>query len=956
MSDIYYGHRRTAAVGAFALCAHDGGVPLVLLILLLAGLTAAPAAERDLLDRSNRFLDGGVDASKARIRPSVTILDSFEDEALTKVRWRPNQVAIEVVAEHATDGAHALKVTFPHAKAGLQYAYGGGGWGAPEAERATATSLLVADNDRMEFDVFNPEDHDLALTITTSKPFAFVLKPGKNTLGMDTQPMIDAVYRSTMVLWSTTLRVETAKPATLYIDHVRFIGPGLGENLIASAKCFDCCRSCPENLRPYFLELGSKQGYDATLGYGWQKPSDVEFSHGISKMMAQESSGRMPHDQLMRDCVLRIDSPLIVDLPDGRYRMHWVDGPVWKNAQSSPQCDYSLSVKVGDRVIPIRTGARDFNERLCWFYGNDRVDYLLGDDDKWTYLRSQYYPLECDVEVTGGKLAVEFLTDPPGRANLVFLIIYPVDKAPVIEPELAALWQDMRKRFNAKIYPPVPKDVAVAMNLPGLHPEMLDPETAREYSRQLAVGASGRDLVVFRRETSDDVFPDTVPAATDLTDEVSADAPAGEIASLAINLHALRDLAEVRVVCGDFAGPKGTTIAADRCDLRFVRYDYRASGQQTHGDWTTLVMPWYLVKREAIALRAGMSARYWLNVDVPQDSAPGDYQATATIRCGASPETKVRLRIVVLPFRLDGVPPAIEFSAVWGARQHWSPTPDASFWTLTDRMDAARKATWDKALESAFLARAGAEFRLMKRYGLNLVYERNDLRFATGHAIDLPADIAALLPRVPVAKIDGRSYIGASGRTPLQDVCERAVADARKGGTLPVLFGPPKAWSTVQEEAGIYRFTSGFLLWRIGAGGCVYDPWNCYWGDPYHPFDSHSGEWGSLCTPASHDWPTLNSSVELEGIREGIVDYRYLVTLERLIAERKGSPVAADAQRALDALRDAIVPDATEYYVGVGNNGGHDHTWHQKPSCWSGLRYREARAAIAEQIVRLQQK
>lgn len=38
--------------------------------------------------------------------------------------------------------------------------------------------------------------------------------------------------------------------------------------------------------------------------------------------------------------------------------------------------------------------------------------------------------------------------------------------------------------------------------------------------------------------------------------------------------------------------------------------------------------------------------------------------------------------------------------------------------------------------------------------------------------------------------------------------------------------------------------------------------------------------------PASRPWPTLNPTVILEGAREGIKDYRYLVTLERLVREK----------------------------------------------------------------------
>jgi hypothetical protein len=161
----------------------------------------------------------------------------------------------------------------------------------------------------------------------------------------------------------------------------------------------------------------------------------------------------------------------------------------------------------------------------------------------------------------------------------------------------------------------------------------------------------------------------------------------------------------------------------------------------------------------------------------------------------------------------------------------------------------------------------------------------------------------------------------------------------------------------VQQQYGVYRFASGFFLWRLGANGCLYDPWQSQWGDAYHPFDSHCGEWGSLCTPASHDWPTLNTTVILEGIREGIQDYRHLITLERLLKENPNHPQAASCREFLQKLRDSIKPDGEHYFERTGwHDGGWDHTWQQKDTFWTSNEYNSNRRTIADFISEMQKQ
>ena len=229
------------------------------------------------------------------------------------------------------------------------------------------------------------------------------------------------------------------------------------------------------------------------------------------------------------------------------------------------------------------------------------------------------------------------------------------------------------------------------------------------------------------------------------------------------------------------------------------------------------------------------------------------------------------------------------------------------------------------------------------------------------HAEDEP-DVMALAMTVAAA-------VNEAYRT-LSDPIRRA------GYLLELLGGPASAqdksvpvvlsmnndlffWSDVQQEAGIYRFQAGFFLWRLGAKGGIYGPWSLAWRDPYNPCDGHVGEWGDFCTPASSaQQPAFNSTLILEGLREGITDYRYVAMLERLIKEKPGTPAAQEGQAHLQKLRDQIQPEASHYFQGVGLNkaGGWDNTWTQKDTAWKGQDYDQQRRELVRRISALVQE
>ena len=68
-------------------------------------------------------------------------------------------------------------------------------------------------------------------------------------------------------------------------------------------------------------------------------------------------------------------------------------------------------------------------------------------------------------------------------------------------------------------------------------------------------------------------------------------------------------------------------------------------------------------------------------------------------------------------------------------------------------------------------------------------------------------------------------------------------------------------------------------------------------GDPYYPLDSREDEYG-WCNSSPQG--ELIPAVDFELRREGLGDYRRLVTLQRLAREKGGTPAATAAQKLID--------------------------------------------------------
>ncbi len=329
----------------------------------------APPREISFFDSANRFLDKDpwADKAPAKLVSSTTVIDSFEDWAKTKADWlfNPYHLKPESTPEHATDGQSALKVTFVHPgdrECVLGYREGTSGWGNPEYERKAALSARVLFNDEIRLDVFNPGD-PVTLLVTVGQEgaqagsaFKVPLTSGKNEVALTTAELIANLYRATTVLNTTMFGIadQGDKPVTLYFDNFRWVGPGIGENLIQHAKCLQF--GSKSYCRPFFSHVDSTTPYTPERGYGWQTPSQVVFEYSRN-MITETSTGRQPHDELLRGSVYQINSPFLVDLPNGRYRLHVVEG-VSLGRYTLPAFRYDFTLVAGGTPVLVRAPSR----------------------------------------------------------------------------------------------------------------------------------------------------------------------------------------------------------------------------------------------------------------------------------------------------------------------------------------------------------------------------------------------------------------------------------------------------------------------------------------------------------------------------------------------------------------------------------------------------------------------
>ncbi|HWI57660.1 MAG TPA: hypothetical protein VNZ22_10570, partial [Bacillota bacterium] len=388
---------------------------------------------------------------------------------------------------------------------------------------------------------------------------------------------------------------------------------------------------------------------------------------------------------------------------------------------------------------------------------------------------------------------------------------------------------------------------------------------------------------------------------------------------------------------------------------------------------------------DALELKAGENARFWLTVQVPEEAPPGTYTGKITFTCsGEKAEVPVTLRI--LPFRLREDPAKLfgiyyrhPYDDMAGAADavsreyfrrkaewehadmvaHGTRNVVLSCWTGPADARGNFKFNWDLLADKIELWNKygfkgpivlsintdGIYAKYMgERYGSHLhgvkeppeafsreltalvqaiEAERRKrawpefLYYPVDEPSTEPAGVRFMVQVLQACRAAGvRTYVTADPTheqfaplRPCVDVwCTQPFAPDRETLLADTQARQVEYWCYPNHVNGENdhtpvagaRMTYGFGFWRSGFRALI--PWiySASIGDPFNYLDGSAMDFFNRSEPDGRPLPVTL----WEAYREGYDDYRYLYTLEQLIAEAKQSPKAKAQQTAAAAERE----------------------------------------------------
>ena len=838
-----------------------------------------------------------------------------------------------VVAEHATDGDHALRVDR--------------NWSSWDG------AISFAGYDLFKVDVYNPSDdpqpfyfevRDAQTTdYWTRVNYNSVVPPGASTMVIPTDLYVGEKSRPGRLLDKAHItRVVLSLgngPGPLFFDHVR-LEKDLSDNVkVPGLKAFDFG---PGKAPPFrgFTAIGPGTLYSAGRGYGLK---DARIWRAYDMLQP---------DPLYATLLCLEQGGLAVDVPNGAWHV-WVniDSPsgFWGEYQIYRQR------KVLAEGLPVVEETMDLDQFRQKYFRFWNVEDRPGDDTFDKYQTVYFEPKEFDVVVGDGQLNVEF--EGANWANCVSaLVAYPADT-----PEQAALGRryldnlQARRRWQfdsyfKKVLPNGRRDAQ------GMIPDFRP--TADEQAKGYAV---------FARDWMQDVPANGVPRREEVTDRLELFASAGELEPIVFSLYPLQDRGEVTVQASDLSGPNGATIPA--ASIRMGVVSHRLSRRTMEGTVYTIA-PRFVMPRATADVRQGTTTTFWLNLVTPDRIVAGDYtgQLTLAFPDGAKDVIQLAVRLFATPLDRLKVPAGswgsniglpwyaedlgdyrremfrkclakmreygcTSFSGMpqirvtgWQDRQ-----PQIDFSVADQQMTDARELGFRDVVVN-YNSVPGVDL-----YSINQGNMRNagfsdygDFLKALTTAIHEHAKSANWLPVAwnlcdePIGDAIANSVANAkawraaapedfllSGATsvtsPLANNPHLALAQALKIADLNT--HDEAAINAIHQAGGDWAFYNGGNRWTFGTYlyKCATQyglkfrlswHWNAAAGDPFYALDCREDDY-SWCV-SDPDGNLITSLVFEREIREGIDDCRYLQTLGRLVREHPNSPAAKAGQALID--------------------------------------------------------
>lgn len=505
------------------------------------------------------------------------------------------------------------------------------------------------------------------------------------------------------------------------------------------------------------------------------------------------------------------------------------------------------------------------------------------------------------------------------------------------------------------------------------------------------------------------VFGNSVPLEGEIGAGLSASAAPGEYEPMALAVYPLRDLGDCTLVISDLQGPADAMLSAESIEIRAVHLWAQIPGQKGASYAEQFIRtPEALFNTATINVDGEDTREWWITVDVPEDATPGAYTGTATLTPDEGAAEEVPLRLEVLPVALRD-PEGYTFGMYWGP---WRVSrEDTSDERVVAQIEDMREHNMNTvALGAGATMSVGAD----GRYEYDLAEVTELLELLRDGGLDAPVPWVHQFPPIETAfgSDEHRAQVKAFVEYARAHFAERElgevlwyprdepwhgerreqckwlleaikqVPEARTyvttrmdtaeefdpwldvrchtlslgGGFDPVTVRESAAasgdsywWYTnaCREYPDVMRFKGGFFFWKTGATGQLY--WAYQYPSGMNPTSDLDGiDWCAAYPGETGPIPTI----EWEGLREGIDDFRFVHTLELEIADaREGGSAAKrtladEAEVLLDEIREAAIADLQVYE-------DRELNFHVD-SIWEPETYDTYRRRIAEKIAALQ--
>jgi len=468
-----------------------------------------------------------------------------------------------------------------------------------------------------------------------------------------------------------------------------------------------------------------------------------------------------------------------------------------------------------------------------------------------------------------------------------------------------------------------------------------------------------RGCAVFATHYLERGYYTTRPASGQTSKTIRIFAAPGEFEPATLSVRAYERMPRVRVTIGDLrCGTK--IISAAHWNVRTIQSFNRWL------DSGRFIRTEYLLRDQAVVdVPATTTQRFWLTVHVPQDARPGVYRGPLCVQCDGRSVAEMRFEIEVLPIKLadpegmsyyefcpGNLPPYAKNQEYQrkifdDMRAHGMTT--ATLYQYPYRKSDGAWINLDTELgfsntlanlKRAGLPRGGRPLLwigtaqngdgqiyakilrdMKKRDGAELLLYVADEpetpeRQKTARAVF--AKIDAFRKVHPELKVRTVTALGDQGAAAVGDLYDVWVYSAHR--VTPAVVdrahhAAKELWSYICDLCAVdainHRYYYGYWAWKAGVQGCANwdyaDPhFHTRYGNklPWEMLAEHEGEYIPYYCLAMPEPGGPVPTIGWESVREGIDDYRYLLSLRKLVDQARAQSKTSAASEAEKVLQE----------------------------------------------------